>query len=584
MENTSSFIILKRILKYMKSYRYFIGMCVMTAMFASMSIIQSIAIKYLFDAAERQDQHQLALTSLGLVIASIILIGSIPFFRFMYNGRAVIGKGNMKLDAFKCIILLPVTYYENVHSGIIMTNITSDIDIASSIFTWRLHLAIAPFIYGAFSLIPMIILDWRITLVLVAINILLASVNLLFTKPIRETSQRIQENLDKFNEKLFNMLSGFEVMKLFPIKNIISGYYTEECNRSAKEGLKRVRLSACVASLNESIGRATNIGMILAGAWLVDKNLAAIGTILTLINLQGNVTGAFLQAGNRIPQLQEGFVSGKRLFSIMDTDPEPERYPTDYETSVGAALEMKNVSFSYDNEDIIVQNINLMVKRGQTAALVGPSGGGKSTILKLLLGFYPAEKGNIIINEKSMGQYTLTQIRDQIAYVPQDTYLFYGTIEENIGYGKVNATHEEIVEAAKAAYAHDFIMKQPQGYQTVIGENGTSLSGGQKQRITIARAFLKNAPILLLDEATSSLDSESEKVIQQAMKTLMVNRTILVIAHRLSTVEHADIIYVMNEGQIVEQGNHMELYKKNGLYKELYNTQYKDDNVYGKQT
>jgi ABC-type multidrug transport system fused ATPase/permease subunit len=222
---------------------------------------------------------------------------------------------------------------------------------------------------------------------------------------------------------------------------------------------------------------------------------------------------------------------------------------------------------------MVLQDINVAVDRGAVAALVGPSGGGKSTIIKVLLGFYPIECGNISINGTSLEQYSLTQSRDMMAYVPQDAYLFDATIEENIRYGRPNATKDEVIAAAKAAHAHDFIMQQPDTYNAVVGEQGTRLSGGQRQRIAIARALLKHAPILLLDEATSALDSESEQIVQEALAVLMKGRTTIAIAHRLSTIENADVIYVIDGGRVVEQGTHRELMTIGGLYSDLYKRQ-----------
>jgi ABC-type multidrug transport system fused ATPase/permease subunit len=213
-------------------------------------------------------------------------------------------------------------------------------------------------------------------------------------------------------------------------------------------------------------------------------------------------------------------------------------------------------------------------QRGQIVALVGPSGGGKSTVLKMLLGFYCPQAGSIVVEGRPIGSYPLEQLRERIAYVPQDAYLFDGTIEENIRYGRLDASDEELEAAARAANAHGFIVEQPEGYQTVVGERGAKLSGGQRQRIAIARALLKDAPILLLDEATSSLDSRSEQLVQQALDTLMKGRTTFVVAHRLSTVQHADAICVVDDGKIVERGNHLDLLEKKGLYRQLYETQF----------
>lgn len=575
MSDRSAVSIIKRMMVYMRPriWKYFIGMIVMTIMFSFMSIIQSLSLKYLIEAAENHDLSTFAATIIALLLSTLVLIVFIPIFRYMYNSRSCLGLGDMKADAFGHIIKLPVRYFENHHSGALISNITNDIDVASGLYTWRLHLAIAPFIYVLFSIIPMFVLDWKISLVLLLVNVLLASMNLLFTNPVKRTSKSIQKSMGELTELLVNMLAGFQNIKLYGIGRIFIDRIQAANDQIARFTMKRVRLSAYIESLNSLIGMICNIGMITIGAMMVTSNFITFGTLITLINLQAQVNGAFLQAGTRIPQLQDSLVSAERVFDLIDADSEPESYTTPNAVAEGVALGLNGVSFRYDDCAKILDQVSISVKTGQIAALVGPSGSGKSTILKLLLGFYPPNEGNIIINGKSLGQYTLSQIRELISYVPQDPYLFYGTIEENIRYGCMDATDEAVEAAAKAACAHEFIVQQPEGYKTMVGERGTSLSGGQRQRIAIARALLKNSPILLLDEATSALDNESERLVKQAMDRLMANRTILVIAHRLSTIEQADLIYVIEEGKMVEQGSHKELIARKGLYRDLYETQ-----------
>jgi len=234
------------------------------------------------------------------------------------------------------------------------------------------------------------------------------------------------------------------------------------------------------------------------------------------------------------------------------------------------------VRFSYSDGLPILQEVSFDIQEGQVAALVGPSGSGKSTIFRLLMGHYPVPYGRVTVFGKPLHAYSLRELRDLFAFVPQDAYLYSGSVLENIRYGKPGASEEEITAAAKASYAHDFILELPEGYHTLVGERGARLSGGQRQRIAIARALIKNAPVLLLDEATSSLDSESEELVQQALQVLMRGRTTIAIAHRLSTIEHADIIYVMEAGRVVEQGRHAELVGQAGLYNKLYLLQFKD--------
>lgn len=279
----------------------------------------------------------------------------------------------------------------------------------------------------------------------------------------------------------------------------------------------------------------------------------------------------FLNLGNNYSRLQEYMSNASRVFEILDQQPEDEIYKTEKDADKSAMISFENVSFSYETRKAVVNNMSITMKKGQSAALVGPSGGGKNTIIKLLLGFYPISSGSIAINGKSMSEYNIHTIRDMIAYVPQDGYLFDGTIMENIRFGKLSATDEDVIEAAKAAYADDFIQKLPDGYETVVHNRGGNLSGGQRQRVAIARAFLKNAPILLLDEATSALDTESEQQVQISIEALMKNRTTIAVAHRLSTIENSDVIFVIENGAVLEQGTSDELMEKGGLYLQLNN-------------
>jgi ATP-binding cassette, subfamily B, bacterial len=299
--------------------------------------------------------------------------------------------------------------------------------------------------------------------------------------------------------------------------------------------------------------------------------------MLAVINLLNGVVFMFTSLGNFIAQIQGSLAGANRVFELLDEPVEPERYVLKKTEDTAAMVELQDIGFSYNGTDRVLDGVSLSIGKGQMAALVGPSGGGKSTVLKMLLGYYPPQEGNIVVNAKSIGQYSLTELRDMMAYVPQDAYLFDGTVEENIWYGRPKATREEVIAAAEAANAHGFITELPEGYATKVGERGTRLSGGQKQRIAIARALLKNAPILLLDEATSALDSESEQLVQDALNRLMQGRTTIAVAHRLSTIRHADVIYVIEGGEVVEKGNHTELAEGEGLYNRLYELQFKLD-------
>ncbi len=274
--------------------------------------------------------------------------------------------------------------------------------------------------------------------------------------------------------------------------------------------------------------------------------------------------------------LQQGVVSMQRLFSMLDIVPDIRDKPDAEPLKITAGrIEMKNVSFSYDGEHPVVKNVTVTCEPSRTVAFVGHSGSGKSTMINFIPRFYDPDAGEVVIDGQNVRDVTLESLRKQTAYVSQDVILFKDTIKNNIRYGMPEATDEQIVAAAKAAAAHDFIMGTPDGYDTVLGEQGSGLSGGQRQMISIARAMLKNAPILLLDEATAALDSKSESVVQNSLERLMRNRTTIVIAHRLSTIINADRIYVFNEGEIVEQGTHAELVASDGVYAQMYRIQYR---------
>ena len=287
----------------------------------------------------------------------------------------------------------------------------------------------------------------------------------------------------------------------------------------------------------------------------------------------------FLQLGSIVSLIQHSFAGAARVFELLDERAEPDRYlsvssqGSEQEAIPSAELEMSDVIFDYGTACRHSKREYTFRAERTGSRLVGASGSGKSTVMKLFLGFYPPKGGTIRMLGKPLGHYMLSEIRELTAYVPQDPYLFHGTIGDNIRFGKPDATDQDLMDAATAAYAHDFIMELTDGYDTMVGERGTSLSGGQRQRIAIARALLKNAPILLLDEATSALDAESEFWVQSALQTLMKDRTTLMIAHQLSTVEQADVIYVMEQGVVKEKGSHQQLLAKEGLYAKLYRQQ-----------
>lgn len=427
--------------------------------------------------------------------------------------------------------------------------------------------------------IGMFALDGKIATVLLLVSTLTLYVNAQFAKSVRRIGDQLQQQLGIGTERLSDFLAGLPVVKMFHLHNVATARYTKANEEVASSAIKQGHKHALLEGTNFFIQFVSFGGMLVVGIMLVAKQMIGLGVLVAMIQQQMLVTLAFLQLGHVITTLQGSLAGASRIVGFLQEPLEPDQYPLRFAHAddSDSMLKMEQVVFGYTADTKVLDGVSLHIGRGQMAALVGTSGGGKSTVMKLLLGYYPPAAGSLFLMGKPLGQYSIAELRSLVAYVPQDAFLFEGTIAENIRYGCQDATEEDVVRACKAAYAHDFILELPDGYQTRTGERGAKLSGGQRQRIAIARAILKNAPILLLDEATSALDAESEYWVQQALAALMKEKTVLVIAHRLSTVEHADIIYVLHEGKVVEQGRHAELLAQNGLYASMYEVQQRKD-------
>jgi ATP-binding cassette subfamily B protein len=579
---TNTFI---RAMQFMKSRiaPYTTGIVGMSIFYASITVVEAYLLKIVIDASVKQDMSllKLGLGIIGVTAAAIVIL--IPFFQYMYVSNAQYGLADVRTAIFRHRGRLPLAYYEKHHSGSLVSRILNDSENMSKLYTERIRRLTAPFLYGISYAIPMFLLDWRISSALIAVNCISVYLNTLFSKPIKRLSGNIQSTTARMTENLINILAGLQIIKMFQIGSRIQTRYAEKNEEQTRFSLERNQLVSALDSVNTLLGFVNNLGLLVVGALLVSWQVTTFGTLIALMNLQRRLNFAFLQVGAYIPQVHDSLAGADRVFEFLDEPVEPETYAmTPSKTKAKDYIYFEEVKFTYSNaRKPALTKLNLSVGQGQTVALVGPSGGGKSTILKLLLGFYPPESGSIAVAGKTLGELRLDNLRQQIAYVPQDAYLFNGTIGENIQYGNLQASPEQIIAAAKAAHAHEFIIQLPDGYETSVGERGGRLSGGQKQRIAIARAFLKNSPILLLDEATSALDSESERLVQQALRELMKHRTTLVIAHRLSTIEHADVIAVINEGRVVELGSHNDLIARGGLFCELQQSQYQAEATNG---
>ncbi|GLI08026.1 ABC transporter ATP-binding protein [Paenibacillus tyrfis] len=568
-----------------RSKLYYIGVFGNSLTNASVPILLSFVLRYLLDFVVSRDTAELY-RAIYLVCGTFLALSILsPICSYAYHRCVKLTLADIRLQLFAHISRLPFRAAESRHSGDLISRMTNDVQTLERAYTEYMRSIILEITMFVSSIVILLALDWRFAMVAVGLTLLSAWLNAKFAGRMREVSGRLQEQTARFTERLSDLLTGLQVVKLFALKGKVGRLCSEASDAVSETGVKQGRHLGLQDACNFFIEFAALGGMLVIGLLMVSSKQMELGTLGQIVQLQTGISAVFLQLGSAVSLMQNSFASLTRIREILDEHREPERFSETFAVpdqarmaaSPQAALEFSGVSFGYDSSRAVLRRLNLTVEEGRMTALVGPSGGGKSTVMKLLLGFYPPDEGTLTIRGKSAGHYTLAEIRDFMAYVPQESTLFHGTVADNIRFGSPGASMEEVEAAAKAAYAHSFITELPGGYDTVVGERGANLSGGQRQRLAIARALLKNAPILLLDEATSALDAESEHEVQQAVQALMQGRTTLVIAHRLSTVEQADVICVIADGEVKEKGTHEQLLAEGGHYAELYQLQFRAD-------
>lgn len=569
---------LKEILNLVKLLKkrklpYFLGLLSYCLTETSIVIIVPFIMKYMSDGAVNSD---LVLLKKGIILAIIEIILVCTIFvitRRIYASNAHRSIRDLRVGLFDHIKNLPIYFFENTHSGDIISRAYNDMAYIRSSYILYLRMILFLTISGIGAGIAMLILNWKIGVILIILGILSTAVNAKFTIVIRKITDKIHKSMGKLTESISDVFAGYKVIKMFHLENTIMTRFNKNNEVVFSQSMDNVVKTALLDSTNFLISWINFGGIIAAGSLLIFYGSIELGTVIAIMSLLGHFNTMIRRLGGFISNLQRSLSGTERIQQLFNESEEKERYNVKGTKDQSAVIDLEDILFSY-KEKPVINSLTLKVKGGQAVALVGPSGGGKSTIIKLLLGFYPPKSGRISVKGKPLKEYSLWDLRSQISYVPQDSYMFDGTIKENILFGKPEASMKDVEEAAQAANAHSFIMETPQGYNTMVGERGVRLSGGQRQRIAIARAVLKNAPILLLDEATSSLDSQSEYLVQEAINRLMKGRSVLVIAHRLSTIEDADNIYVIDKGKVVESGTHSGLLQKQGTYKKLYDLQF----------
>jgi ABC transporter fused permease/ATP-binding protein len=526
------------------------------------------------------------LTGIGLLALGVLLVqGFVSFFRVIWFVQvAEKSLADIRRDTYFKLITLPMNFFSNRRVGELNSRISADLSQIQDAITTTLAEMIRQLILLVGGLTFLVIVSPKLTLTLLLMMPILVVVGVIFGRFIRKLSRQAQDKLADSNTVVEETLQGIANVKAFVNEAYEATRYDKNLRDVVKLAVKGAKYRGLFASFIVFCLFGAIVSVIWYGSVLVSHNELTIGMLIQFV-----IYGVFVSASmGSFPELyanlQKAVGASERVLEILDETSEDisiDEKNNVVDQKIEGNLSFNNVEFAYPSrpELTVLNNISFDADAGQKVAIVGPSGSGKSTMAALILQFYNPQNGFISFDGKPANNYSLTDIRNQVAIVPQDVMLFGGTIRENIAYGKLTATENEIMQAARRANAHEFIRSFPEGYETIVGERGIKLSGGQRQRIAIARALLKNPSILILDEATSSLDSESERLVQEALEELMKNRTSIIIAHRLSTIREADKIIVLEKGKIIESGNHQELIgNEHGLYKYLSSLQFEGVN------
>lgn len=567
--------------KFLSYYKPYLGVFFADMFFAftaaAISLINPLIVRYITNdllAKQEISQAMDSIIKLGVAMVALALL-ELGCNYFITNRGHVMGakiEYDMRNDLFAHLQTLPFEYFDNQKTGQLMSRITNDLfDITELLHHGPEDLVISLIKFiGAFCILLNV--NAYLTLVVfivIPVMIVFASI---IRKRMKRAFKRNRKEIAEVNARIEDSLAGIRVVKSFANEEQELRKFKEGNNQfldSKKESYEAMGIYH--SGLNFFIS-LINVIVIVGGGMMITKKVIGVGDLITFLLYINILIEPIRKLINFTEQFENGISGFERFMDVMELEPSIKDKEDAQELSnVTGDICFEQVSFQYEEtEEEVFKNINLEVAAGQYVAIVGSSGVGKSTMCNLIPRFYEVSAGTIRIDGKDIRDLTLSSLRNNIGVVQQDVYLFAGTVYENIRYGKLDATREEVIEAAKNANAHDFIMSLPNGYDTYIGQRGIKLSGGQKQRLSIARVFLKNPPILIFDEATSALDNESERVVQESLERLAKNRTTFVIAHRLSTIRNAEKILVLTEDGIKEQGTHKELMELDGVYRQLY--------------
>ena len=519
------------------------------------------------------------LAKILLTVLSLYIISGVCSFIQGYTMSGVSQKVAYKLrqDLSIKINKLPMKYFDKKTNGEVLSIITNDIDMLGM----NLSQSITQIITSVCTIIGILAMMISINVTMTLISLLILPIASIIVSVIAKKSQKYfkkqQEYLGHVNGQVEEIYGGLTVVKAFNGEQKSLNNFKVANEELAKSGWKSQFLSGLMYPLMNFLGNLGYVAVAITGGYFAIQGKISVGDIQSFISYNKQFTQPIAQIAQISGQIQTMIAAAERVFEFLEEDEEVQTAIKEIDINkLAGNVEFDNVKFGYNDDKIIINDFSAKIKEGQKIAIVGPTGAGKTTIVKLLMRFYDVNSGAILVDEHNIKDFERGNLRKMFGMVLQDTWLFAGTVKDNIKYGKEDATEHEVIEAAKAAHVHHFIKTLPNGYNSILNEESSNVSAGQKQLLTIARVILADPKILILDEATSSIDTRTELQIQQAMDNLMKGRTSFIIAHRLSTIKNADLILVMNHGDIVEQGTHEELLEKQGFYADLYNSQFQD--------
>lgn len=523
---------------------YLLAILGMSVSYAMFSVMGSLLMKNIVDMAAASGQNNLLKTVIIIVLAGLIFLLIYACCTIIYNVEAKRIFGVLSEEVLDEEIHLPFSYYENHHSGEIISKVAYDLNGMGAIYGSRFRRVVMPMLQVIVLLIPMLMYCWQLALCMVFINCVIVFTDMVTLPRIGQVKKKLSEINKIMTQHLSDMIQGMSTIRMFSAGHAKIDKIKHSNRKYYKSNKAYIRITAVLDSITNGCDLLCGLLFVLLGLFFVNKGITTFGAVAAIYTMYGSFSKQFLMIGKYIPELSGCLANAENIFEFLDTKREPENwYDSGNDDKCGDsnhAVEVKNVTFSYNKEQNVLDNLSLDINVNECVAITGASGCGKTTLSKLMLGLYPVDDGDIRLLEKSIKNQSLSETRANIAYVPQDAYLFNGTVMENIRYGDAQAGDEEVYEAAKLANAHEFIEKLENGYNEMVNDGGVNFSGGQRQRLAIARAVVSEAPIIILDEATSALDPDSERKVNQALRNIKGRKTIIMIAHRPSTIEMAD--------------------------------------------